>query len=34
MYEDAIEYSNKALTLDENHTKSKFRKAKAMGYLF
>jgi tetratricopeptide (TPR) repeat protein len=32
-YEDALNFANKALDLDESHNKSKFRKAKALAYL-
>jgi len=34
MYEHALHYSNKALKIDPGHSKSLYRKAKALGFLF
>ena len=34
MYEDALEYCDKALSIDENHTISSYRKAKSLAFLF
>jgi hypothetical protein len=33
MYEDALNYANKALELDESHQKCKFKKAIASAFL-
>ena len=34
MYEDALEYANKALEINPKHSKAKFRKGKALSFLF
>ena len=34
LYEDSIEYSNKALDIDKNHIKSLLIKAKSLAYLY
>ena len=34
LYEDALEFAEKALMLQQNHQKSLFRKGKALMFLF
>ena len=34
MYEDAIEFCDFALGIDKDHTKTLFRKARCLSYLF
>jgi len=34
MFEDAVKFCDQALSIDKNHTKSLFRKAASLAYLF